>query len=62
MFTLSDLFVKIDLDSYDPTIENTHHKIVRFRKVNFNTDIVDTAGMVSLALLFYDAPYLFWTK
>lgn len=53
MFTLSDLFVKIDLDSYDPTIENTHHKIVRFRKVNFNTDIVDTAGMVSsLVLLF----------
>lgn len=53
MFTLSDLFVKIGLDSYDPTIENTHHKIVRFRKVNFNTDIVDTAGMVSsLVLLF----------
>mmetsp|Transcript_12663 Transcript_12663/g.15980 ORF Transcript_12663/g.15980 Transcript_12663/m.15980 type:complete len:191 (+) Transcript_12663:308-880(+) len=32
-------------DSYDPTIENTHHKMIRFRKVHFDTDIVDTAGM-----------------
>mmetsp|Transcript_6140 Transcript_6140/g.8887 ORF Transcript_6140/g.8887 Transcript_6140/m.8887 type:complete len:191 (+) Transcript_6140:190-762(+) len=32
-------------DSYDPTIENTHHKTIRFRKVHFATDIVDTAGM-----------------
>mmetsp|Transcript_12873 Transcript_12873/g.30427 ORF Transcript_12873/g.30427 Transcript_12873/m.30427 type:complete len:193 (-) Transcript_12873:162-740(-) len=32
-------------DSYDPTIENTHHKIIRFRKVHFATDILDTAGM-----------------
>jgi Ras homolog enriched in brain len=33
---------------YDPTIESTHHKTIRFRKVHFATDIVDTAGMVSL--------------
>jgi Ras family len=33
-------------DVYDPTIEGTHHKAIRFRKVHFATDIVDTAGMV----------------
>lgn len=32
-------------DAYDPTIESTQHKIIRFRKVHFATDIVDTAGM-----------------
>mmetsp|Transcript_26593 Transcript_26593/g.61218 ORF Transcript_26593/g.61218 Transcript_26593/m.61218 type:complete len:140 (-) Transcript_26593:810-1229(-) len=32
-------------EGYDPTIENTHHKIIRFRRVHFATDIVDTAGM-----------------
>jgi len=32
-------------DNYDPTIENTHHKTIRFRKVHFATDIIDTAGM-----------------
>lgn len=32
-------------DDYDPTIESTHHKTIRFRKVHFATDIVDTAGM-----------------
>jgi small GTP-binding protein len=36
---------------YDPTIESTHHKTIRFRKVHFATDIVDTAGMVSSPLL-----------
>jgi Ras family protein len=30
---------------YDPTIESTQHKTIRFRKVHFATDIVDTAGM-----------------
>lgn len=35
-------------DNYDPTIENTHHKTIRFRKVHFATDIIDTAGMVSI--------------
>ena len=33
-------------EAYDPTIESTHHKTIRFRKVHFATDIVDTAGMV----------------
>jgi Ras family protein len=33
------------LDQYDPTIEATHHTAIRFRKVHFATDIVDTAGM-----------------
>lgn len=32
-------------DNYDPTIENTHHKTIRFRKAHFATDIIDTAGM-----------------
>ncbi len=32
-------------ERYDPTIENTYHKTIRFRKVHFSTDIVDTAGM-----------------
>jgi Ras homolog enriched in brain len=35
------------LERYDPTIENTYRKTIRFRKVQFATDIVDTAGMVS---------------
>jgi small GTP-binding protein len=35
-------------DTYDPTIESVHHKTIRFRKVHFATDIVDTAGMVRL--------------
>jgi Ras family len=33
-------------ESYHPTIESTFHKTIRFRKVHFQTDIVDTAGMV----------------
>lgn len=32
-------------ETYDPTIESLHHKTIRFRKVHFATDIVDTAGM-----------------
>ena len=40
-------------DNYDPTIENTHHKTIRFRKVHFATDIIDTAGMVSAYLAMY---------
>lgn len=27
-------------EAYDPTIESTHHKMIRFRKVHFATDIV----------------------
>mmetsp|Transcript_18381 Transcript_18381/g.21975 ORF Transcript_18381/g.21975 Transcript_18381/m.21975 type:complete len:192 (+) Transcript_18381:47-622(+) len=32
-------------EGYDPTIENRRHKTIRFRKVHFATEIVDTAGM-----------------
>jgi Ras family protein len=32
-------------EAYDPTIECTLHKTIRFRKVHFATDLVDTAGM-----------------
>mmetsp|Transcript_8769 Transcript_8769/g.11642 ORF Transcript_8769/g.11642 Transcript_8769/m.11642 type:complete len:222 (+) Transcript_8769:316-981(+) len=32
-------------DAYIPTIETTFTKTIRFRKVHFATDIVDTAGM-----------------
>jgi Ras family len=32
-------------EQYDPTIEATHHITIRFRKVHFATDIVNTAGM-----------------
>jgi Ras family protein len=42
MFRLHHLFL---LFRYDPTIESTHHKTIRFRRVHFATDIVDTAGM-----------------
>jgi hypothetical protein len=38
---------------YDPTIESTYHKTIRFRKVHFATDIVDTAGMVNLYIYVY---------
>ena len=30
---------------YDPTIENTFQKTIRFKKVQFFTEIVDSAGM-----------------
>lgn len=32
-------------DSYDPTIEATFLKTIRFKSVHFVTDIIDTAGM-----------------
>ena len=34
------------VENYDPTIENTFHKTIQFRKFSFALDIVDTAGMV----------------
>jgi Ras family protein len=44
--SLTTSFVSGTFDeTYDPTIENTHHKTIRFRKVHFATDIIDTAGM-----------------
>lgn len=32
-------------ETYDPTIESTFHRSIRFQKVHFATDVVDTAGM-----------------
>lgn len=32
------------VEAYNPTIENTFHKIVKFKNEEFNTEIVDTAG------------------
>jgi len=32
------------VDSYNPTIENTFHKVIRFRGQDYVTEIVDTAG------------------
>lgn len=39
------------VENYDPTIENTFHKTIRFRNAHFVTDIVDTAGMVRLCCM-----------
>mmetsp|Transcript_19911 Transcript_19911/g.39877 ORF Transcript_19911/g.39877 Transcript_19911/m.39877 type:complete len:187 (+) Transcript_19911:69-629(+) len=33
------------VEAYDPTIQNVFHKTIKLRHANFNTDIVDTAGM-----------------
>ena len=38
-------------DRYDPTIENTYRKTIRFKKIHFSTEIVDTAGMDEYARL-----------
>jgi len=44
--SLTNSFVSGTFDKgYDPTIENRRHKTIRFRKVHFATEIVDTAGM-----------------
>jgi hypothetical protein len=45
-------------ETYDPTIESVHHKTIRFRKVHFATDIVDTAGMVRIHMLYIIAMYV----
>jgi hypothetical protein len=34
------------VDAYNPTIENTFHKVMRFNNEDFEVDIVDTAGQV----------------
>lgn len=36
------------VDSYYPTIENTFSKIIKYRGQDFATEIVDTAGQVSV--------------
>jgi len=32
------------VESYNPTIENTFHKVIKFKNEEFSTEIVDTAG------------------
>jgi len=32
------------VEAYNPTIENTFHKVIKFRGEDFTTEIVDTAG------------------
>ena len=34
------------VDSYYPTIENTFSKVITYRKQEFATEIIDTAGQV----------------
>lgn len=41
------------VENYDPTIENTFHKTIQFRKFSFALDIVDTAGMVRKRVIHY---------
>ncbi|GMI31029.1 hypothetical protein TrCOL_g6239 [Triparma columacea] len=44
--SLTTKFISGKFEStYDPTIESTFHKTIRFRRVHFATDIIDTAGM-----------------
>lgn len=40
------------VDSYNPTIENTFHKTIKFKGVEYETDIIDTAGQVRYSLRF----------
>jgi GTPase SAR1 family protein len=36
------------VESYYPTIENTFSKIIKYKGQEFSTEIIDTAGQVSL--------------
>lgn len=38
-------------DTYNPTIENTFHKLIKHQGEDYLTEIVDTAGLVFLLLL-----------
>jgi Ras homolog enriched in brain len=47
------------IDSYYPTIENTFTKSVSYKGVDYDCDIIDTAGQVCLHHPYYVAlPYL----
>lgn len=39
------------VDSYYPTIENTFSKVIKYHGQDFATEIVDTAGQVSVHLV-----------
>lgn len=36
------------VESYYPTIENTFSKVIKYKGQEFSTEIIDTAGQVSL--------------
>src|SRR3990167_1726132 len=40
------------VDTYNPTIENTFHKFLKFRGLEYDIRIVDTAGTVLFILFF----------
>jgi Ras family protein len=44
--TLATSFVKGRfVEDYDPTIENTFTKKIRFKRAHFATEVIDAAGM-----------------
>ncbi|KAL6309742.1 P-loop containing nucleoside triphosphate hydrolase protein [Sparassis latifolia] len=42
------------VESYYPTIETTHTKSINYRGVEYDCDIIDTAGQVCLRCLFFN--------
>ena len=40
------------VESYYPTIENTFSKVIRYKSQDFATEIIDTAGQVSLPMCY----------
>lgn len=40
------------VDTYNPTIENTFHKTLRHKGIDFITEIIDTAGQVRTSYFF----------
>ena len=45
------------IESYYPTIENTFTKSVNYKGVDYDCDIIDTAGQVSTRVLHVTLPY-----
>jgi Ras family protein len=39
-------------ERYDPTIEATYRKTIRFKRIHFLTEILDTAGLVCIDTLY----------
>mmetsp|Transcript_8095 Transcript_8095/g.11143 ORF Transcript_8095/g.11143 Transcript_8095/m.11143 type:complete len:188 (+) Transcript_8095:133-696(+) len=39
------------VEQYNPTIENTFHKVVKFGNTDYHTEIVDTAGQDEFSIL-----------
>jgi small GTP-binding protein len=38
------------VESYYPTIENTFSKVIKYKNQEFATEIIDTAGQVSMTM------------